>query len=257
MLRDGRSSSSALDDAVERLGAAVERAAVLPAKAREIHDRYTRGLPARPMQANVTNALDTHGKLLERLRHFQADPGPDTWPFTPISLHVDGLVLDACAHHLTLHARPDAEGDWLPVYDGAARLPALEGEFVLSFPLEAVPRQVRLQVGGFASLGIMHVRLETLAGTALPDRLVAVTGMCRDPEHLLAFDRKIAVFNEADVMKKWRSFDPPAEHGVVLEFNHAWLEPVSGSEMAGKPSEAAIKNVMFTEERFFRTQKRY
>jgi hypothetical protein len=63
----------------------------------------------------------------------------------------------------------------------------------------------------------MRVRLETLDGTRLARRVVESGGCCRDPQHLLEFDRKIAVFNPPDVLPEWLSFEKPVENYVVLE----------------------------------------
>jgi len=157
-------------------------------------------------------------ELLARLRAFRAQPGAATWPFAAVSLHVDGLALDPSSHHLRVVVETDA-GAPQELYAGGVRLPpSLEGEFVMSFPLPAFPRRVRLEVGGFAWLGLTRVRVETLAGTSLPARVVEHGGLCLHPEHLLSFDRKLAVFNSADIRREWLSLVPPPVNYVVLEF---------------------------------------
>jgi hypothetical protein len=219
MLQCGLRSSPVLDDAVLQLENAARLAVGLPARARAIHDRYTAGLKERWMVSSFVRTAEETADLIARLKRFQTDPSRQTWPFAAVSLHVDVLVLDPCAHHVVLKVKGAEDSEWQPVYDGGARLPAtLEGEFVMSFPLAQAPSLVRLSVGGFASLGIMRVRVETLDGTRLARRVVESGGCCRDPQHLLEFDRKIAVFNPPDVLPNWLSFERPAENFVVLEF---------------------------------------
>ncbi len=218
MLQHGLTESPILSDAMRQLAAAVADSARLGQHARAIHDRYTAGRCERPMATGFEQSVTAAAELLRKLQAFAASPTRETWPFASVSLHLDGLVLDACAHHVTVTARA-ADGEWQPVYDGPARLPAtLEGEFVMSFPLHSFPHQVRLTVGGFASLGFMRVRVETLDGTYLAQRVADSGGCCRDVRHLLEFDRKLAVFNEPDVVPKWLSFDPPTDNFVVLEW---------------------------------------
>ena len=134
------------------------------------------------------------------LQRFQAAPSEDTWPFAAISLHLDGLILDKSSHFVKVSASQDGE-TFTDVYSGNAGLPSWEdGPFVMSFPLDSRPTQVRVQIGGFASLALTRVRIEDVAGTSLPTSVVEHGGSVTDPEHLLVFDKKVAIFNESDMM---------------------------------------------------------
>ncbi|MGD0089788.1 MAG: family 20 glycosylhydrolase [Planctomycetota bacterium] len=219
LLQSRNRQSPSLDQALRRLAETCASARRLAAAAVEMQARYAPGLPERPMAAGFTQAAAGWQELLQRLERFRDEPCEATWPFCRVSLHVDGLVLDPCSHSLRLSAG-DAAGRWQDIYSGPVRLPpSLEGEWVMSFPLEAVPARVRIEVGGFASLGLTRIRVETLAGTQLASRVVESGGHVRDAQHLLAFDRRLAVFNPAEVLTEWRSLEPPQENFVILAFD--------------------------------------
>jgi hypothetical protein len=218
LLQSGGRESPALDESLDRLREAAASAERLVPQAEAVHARYAAGLRERPMAAGFRAGAAACRGLLDRLERFRAAPGQDTWPFPRASLHVDGLTLDPCAHYLRVLLPEDAAG-WKPLYEGSVRLPpSLEGEFVMSWALESVPRRVRVEVGGFAALGLTRVRLETLEGTFLPARVVAHGGDCLHPEHLLVFDRTVATFNAPVVLPEWRSLQPPACNFVELEW---------------------------------------
>ncbi len=73
-------------------------------------------------------------------------------------------------------------------------------------------------MGGFAQLAFTRLRLETLEGTRLPQAVLDVGGEVRDPEHLLAFDRRFASFNRVDLMSNWLSLEPLPETYVIVSF---------------------------------------
>jgi hypothetical protein len=207
-----------LDEAIARLEQTEKLARSVQGKGAEFHERYARGQTPRPMVRRFADAGDGAAALLSALRQFRAAPAPDTWPFCRFSIHLDGLVIDPCSHHVVLAVSDDGR-TFEDVLRGPARMPpSLDGEFVLSAPLEREPRIVRLEVGGFASLAFTRVRMETLEDTRLPARIAETSGIVRDPDHLLTFDRRIAVFNEADVIANWLRFDPLPPNYVVLEF---------------------------------------
>lgn len=218
MLRAGLTQSPVIDDAIEQLHAAIDRAGNLIARATMLQDRYTAGIAPRHMVPVAQSTVATAQELLSSLRAFQKAPSESTWPFAKTSIHLDGLCVDACAHHVVLHVSDDGE-KWTKIHDGGARVPpTLEGEFIMSWPLEKAPRFAKLAIGGFASLAVMRLRVETLAGTKMAQRVVAHHGRVRDPEHLLAFDRRITTFNVSEVMPNWLSFDTPIENSVTLEY---------------------------------------
>lgn len=217
MLCRGMKSSAVLDDAIEMLRQAAALAESISECGEAFHARYCDGLEKRPMVRNFAAAPDTPRELLRRLEAFRAAPSVDTWPFTKLSLHLDGLALDPSAHHARIAVSDDGE-TFHEIYAGNVRLSAMEGEFVMSLPLPARPTFVRIEVGGFAALGLTRVRLESLEGTELAKRIVAAEGIVSDPRHLLDFDRKLTIFNEPDIMKNWLSLTPLAPNYVILEF---------------------------------------
>lgn len=218
MLQKGLRRSGVLDEAIRMLEGAAARAESVAGRGRVWQARYCAPLPDRAMVRRFATAPDEPRALLERLRRFQHDPSPETWPFAPVSLHVDLFVLDPCAHQLKLLAG-DSEDALVVLYDGGVKLGlTLEGMAVVSVPVEAEPRLVRLEVGGFASLGVLRVRLETLRGTRLATRVVDKGGYVRDAEHLLLFDRKMAVMNPPDVVSNWLDLQAPRTNFVTLEF---------------------------------------
>ncbi len=218
LLQTGGRESASLDQAIRRLEAATAAAERLAAGAGELVRRYAAGQKERHMEGGFKKAASVSAGLLARLKVFRDNPCEATWPFARVSLHVDGLVVDPCSHNLRVLV-DDAGGTGRQVYSGGVHLPpTLEGEFVMSFPLERMPTRVRVEVGGFAAVALTRVRIESLDGTRLPVRLVDHGGYCVNPEHLLEFDRKMTMFNPPDVMTEWRSFDPPTVNHVTLDF---------------------------------------
>lgn len=214
MLQHALRESAVLDRWIAVLEAAIEQWQRAAAAGNILRERYRAGLAERRRAATSSTLADLRSSVLA----FQSDPCRATWPFPCFSLHVDGLVIDPCSHRIDLRVGDDGN-TWETVHAGQARLPpTLEGEFTTSIPLTAQPRFVRLEIGGFAALAITRLRLETLDGTLLPTRVVSVEGTCRDPELLLEFDRKFAVFNPADVLSNWRRIGTRPGNVVVLEF---------------------------------------
>jgi hypothetical protein len=219
MLRKGLQTSPLLDQAMVELERAADLARSLEGKGAEFHRRYCEGLSERSMVRSFEQAAKGPSELLDRLRRFRAAPSPETWPFARFSLQLDAIVVDPCAHHIELSVSKDGE-TFNSVYSGGFRISSAEvgNTSIMSFPVEEKPRFVRLEVGGFACLAFTRVRLESLEGTQLPIRVVRCEGEVRDPEHLLEFDNKTAVFNRSDIMSNWLSLTPLPKNFVVLEF---------------------------------------
>ena len=216
MLQRGTARSAILDEQIEQLRSVTELAQSLAAVGRDLHTRYAEGIAERPMVASFEHLADAARELLVKLQGFQQKPCGETWPYHAFSLHLDAWLIDRCAHKVKAFVGDDPEqlGE---VYCGSAG-GSDYGEATVVVPLDGPPRFVRLEVGGFASLGYRHVRLESLEGTRLPSRVVATEGQVANAEHLLAFDQKIAVFNEPDVIRNWLSLEPLPVNGVLVEF---------------------------------------
>ena len=218
MLQANRTRSAPLSAAADELEEAATLSKALAATARRLHDRYAASITPRKMLSQFDQQAQQQRELLSALRAFVAQPDAAHWPFAPVSVHLDGIVLDPCAHRVALHVE-DANGSWQQIHNGPATLsPALEGEFVMSFALEQMPRRVQLEVGGFASVAVRQVRIETLDGTWLPGRVEAAQGVAEQTEHLLTFDQKVALFNAPDVRSNWLSLTPPTVNSVQLVF---------------------------------------
>jgi len=219
MLQKGLKESPFIDQALKALEEATVLARSLADKGDEFHRRYCQGLSERPMVDSFRTAPDAPQGLQEKLKRFAADPSVDTWPFECYSLHLDAIVIDPCAHHIELSVSDDG-GAFESVYTGGFRASSAEvgNTSIMSFPVQGPPRFVKFEVGGFASIAFTRIRLETLDGTRLPMRVVEAEGEVRDPEHLLEFDNKIAVFNQSDVMSNWLSLTPLPKNFVILEF---------------------------------------
>jgi len=218
LLQRGGTSSPTLDQAVEALEEAAELHDRCAAQARMLYHRYVRETPPRPMAQQFDMRAERTRASLKAVRDFTRSPDQAHWPFPLMSLHLDGLMLDACAHRVEIDVWSDSES-WRSLYQGNVRPPpSLEGEFTMSFPLEQWPRWVRLTVGGFASLGVRQLRIETLGGTFLPVSCDDSSGRVINAEHMLTFDAKIAVFNEPDVRTNWLRLGPRQENTTILSF---------------------------------------
>ena len=182
------------------------------------HERYADGQTERPMVQRFSELPVAPRRLLEALQAFQAEPSTDTWPYPEVTLCVDYLIVDRCAQRLRVAVSDDGES-FDDVYAGPARaVNAGTGHACQSFRLRAVPRYVEVEIGGFAALGLRHVRVETIAGTQLPKAVIKSSGIVTHPEYVLEFDEKAALFNEPDVMKNWLSLKPLPANVVVLEY---------------------------------------
>jgi len=218
MIARGCRHSPVLDEAAAALRQACELARSIRHLGREFQERYCAGIAPRPMVDRFNRLADGPEELLGRIEAFRQAPSVETWPFCAMSVHLDGLAIDPSAHRVTLSVSDDGES-YSEVYQGPVRLPrSLEGEFCMSWPLDRAPVFVRLEVGGFAAVGVTRLRLESLAGTRTARRLVESAGEVIHPEHLLDFDRKVAVFNQPDIFSNWQSLQPLPPNYVVLEF---------------------------------------
>lgn len=218
MLRDGRAESPALNQAIQQVRQACDLARELTETGRALHRRYCSGVRERPMVEQFATLPDKPEKLLRALEVFQQNPGRDTWPFRPACLEIDGIVMDASAHSLAVFISNDGE-QFDCIHRAGLRLPtSLRGPFIQSIGLDAPPRYVRLQVGGFASVALTRVRLELPDCTRLPQKYFDAHGEVHHPEHLLEFDRKATLFNAPDTFSNWRSLTPPPVNTVTLLF---------------------------------------
>ena len=216
MLQQGLFLSAVLDREIEKLRHAVVLAETLTGCGRRLHEQYAAGQSERPMVETFAKLPDEPRRLLERLERFQVAPSTATWPYPAVSLSLDAFIIDPCAHRIRLAVSTDGK-TFTEIYAGG--FPVSFDKFSCkAFTLTSVPRFVHLKVGGFATLGFRHLRLETLAGTQLPKAVVETGGLVSHPEYLLEFDAKVALFNEPDVMKNWLSLTPLPKNYVVLEF---------------------------------------
>jgi len=217
MLQRNLRKSTVLEQAAKVVSEAELVADHLPAIAMAFEQKYAAGIRPRAMVRNMSSLAESTKWLASALGRFRRKPSPETWPFARISVHVDGFAMDLCSHGLKIEAGKDSEHLAI-VFEGRPSQNDQGEEFVTSCPLEEMPRFVKVTVTGFASIALTRVRIETLETTLLARKLAGCGGYVRDPEHLLTFDRKAAVFNPPDVMSQWLSFDPAPVNWALLEF---------------------------------------
>ncbi|MCF7853388.1 MAG: beta-N-acetylhexosaminidase [Candidatus Pacebacteria bacterium] len=218
MVQNGLRKSACLDRQIELLTESVELAQSIEDRGRVFHQRYADGQNERPMVRRFSELPKAPAQLLEALRTFQAEPSPETWPYPAVTLCVDYLIVDRCAQRLRIAVSDDGES-FDELYAGPARAASgASGHACQSFGLTSIPRFVQVEIGGFAALGLRHIRLETIGGTRLPKAVVGTSGAVTHPEYLLEFDEKVALFNEPDVMKNWLSRKPLPANVAVLGY---------------------------------------
>lgn len=138
-------------------------------------------------------------------------------PFTGAVLAIEMAAVDWITHEVEIAvASPGAPLKRVFHTCNAPVQP--EGKTVLAVELPSCPDRVRLRVGGYGRLCVTVVRLENAAGTRLPRALARVEGNVLHPEHLLAWDDRYALFNEADVEAKWNDPQSDRIHAVTLQF---------------------------------------
>ncbi len=217
MLQRKVNKSPILDQAVDALSEAGSVAASLPAAASEIERRYASGIKPRAMVSNMAALAESTRSLAASIRRFRDNPSPETWPFARASLHVDGFAMDLCRHIVKIETGSDPKS-LKCIYEGAVTQNGQGEEFVTSVPIEDAPEFAKITVTGFAPIALTRIRIETLEGTILARKVVGSGGYVRDPDHLLVFDRKAAIFNPPDIRTQWLSFDPPPQNWVLLQF---------------------------------------
>jgi hypothetical protein len=130
---------------------------------------------------------------------------------------VEFVLIDLCAHAFRVRVSGDGE-NYRCIHD-ALTIPVRTGdpESLLRLAVDSVPRFVRIEAGGYARFGVANIRCETLDGDVLPRRVVGTQGEVLDADHLLAWDQRCAILNEADVEAKWNAPGDTPTHSVVLE----------------------------------------
>jgi hypothetical protein len=213
VLRGSGEESAALNRELRRLRRAARRCTEWQDLLAILAEEHGEERSARGIYGNADALCAAVEELRETVETFAADPAPETYPFAPAELVLEFIILDPCAHRCRALISDDGKA-WEEVLSGG--VPTGDRKATLRAGLEEAPRFARVEVGGYARIGLANVRCETLAGTHTPRGLVEAAGNVVDPQHILRWDETCALLNEPDVESKWRvRGETPANYVVV------------------------------------------
>lgn len=215
VLQGSGEESAALERELHRLQRATERGEEWQDLLDDLAEEHGEDRSARGIYGNADALCTAVGDLREAAEAFAADPTPETYPFSPAELVLEFIILDPCAHRCRALVSDDGE-TWEEVLSGG--MPTGGRKATLRAGLEEVPRFARVEVGGYARIGLANVRCGDLAGMHAPRGLVEAGGSVVDPQHVLRWDEKCTLMNEPDVESKWRVRGETPLNYVVVAF---------------------------------------
>ncbi|MBS3764131.1 MAG: hypothetical protein KGZ25_12605, partial [Planctomycetes bacterium] len=157
-------------------------------------------------------------KAQEGIQHFLSSPTDENYPFSAAELVLEFLVIDPCAHGCTVEVSADGQS-FRSIYQTHRLSHSGYGPASLSLEVREMPRFVRIAISGYARLGLVNVRGETIQGRYVPCSIETAEGCIVGAEHLLEWDQKCTFFNDPDVEEKWRIRGELPEHFVTLKFD--------------------------------------
>ncbi len=170
----------------------------------------------REIYGKAEKIMDELVGLKSKTEIFSQNPVIENYPFAPAEIVLETLTMDLCATACEIKTSSDGKF-YEKIYDVAAIPQGSEKSISeIRIPVSGVPSFVRLSIGGYARIGIMGIRYETPEAEFLPKNVIEFGGAVIDAQHLLAWDRKAALFNEPDVESKWKKDSKEFQENYVL-----------------------------------------
>ncbi|MBN1445237.1 MAG: family 20 glycosylhydrolase [Candidatus Omnitrophica bacterium] len=216
MIRRGYAESKALFLQMDRLNKVIAECGEWGGLLGELAAYYGERKEDREIYGKAEEMLKELTEMKRKAEIFGKNPVHKNYPFAPMEIVLETLTMDLCATACRIQISYDGKS-YEKIYDVAALPLGSEKSITeIRIPVKAFPFFVRLSIGGYARIGVTGIRCETPEAEVFPKNIIEFGGAVIDPLHLLAWDRKAALFNEPDVESKWKQDAKEHQENYVL-----------------------------------------